>query len=68
MASASGDSDMAFIKIRMTDELEDIGRRSLADRVVSPFVVHRSPELRVKDDKPQGDDGDLSGPWSRGAE
>lgn len=42
----SGDSDMAFIKIKVTDELEDIRRRSLSDRVVSPFLVHRAPERR----------------------
>lgn len=40
----SGDSDMAFIKIAITEELEDIRRRSLTlDGTVSPYLVHRAP-------------------------
>jgi integrase len=43
----SGDSDMAFIKIAMTDQLDDIRRRSLMlDSIASPFVIHRAPERR----------------------
>src|SRR5690606_17344527 len=45
----SGDSDMAFIKIKVTDEIEDIRRRSLADGIVSPFLVHRAPERRRRE-------------------
>jgi hypothetical protein len=41
----SGDSDMAFIRIEMTDELERIRRRSLTlDGTVSPYLVHRAPD------------------------
>ena len=40
----SGDSDMAFIKIAITDEIESIRRRSLTlDETVSPYLVHRKP-------------------------
>jgi integrase len=43
----SGDSDMAFIKIALTDELESIRRRSLAvDSIASPFLIHRAPARR----------------------
>lgn len=43
----SGDSDMAFIKIAMTDQLDDIRRRSLTlDDTVSPYLVHRKPDHR----------------------
>lgn len=46
----SGDSDMAFIKIRLTDELEDIRRRSLRlYGIASPYVVHRPPERRRRE-------------------
>lgn len=46
----SGDSDMAFIKIALTEELEDIRRRSLKiDGIVSPFLVHRAPDNRRRD-------------------
>ena len=45
----AGDSDMAFIKIRLTDELEDIRRRSMADRIASPFLVHRAPQRRRRE-------------------
>jgi hypothetical protein len=38
----SGDSDMAFIKIRLTPELEEIRRRALKlDDTASPFLIHR---------------------------
>jgi hypothetical protein len=40
----SGDSDMAFIKIRITPELEEIRRRALKpDDTASPFLIHRKP-------------------------
>jgi integrase len=43
----SGDSDMAFIKIALTEQLEDIRRRSLkVDDIVSPYLVHRAPDRR----------------------
>ena len=38
---------MAFIKIAVTDQLEDIRRRSRTlDNTVSPYLVHRAPERR----------------------
>lgn len=41
----SGESDMAFIKIAMTEELEAIRRRSvMLDGTVSPYLVHRKPD------------------------
>lgn len=46
----SGDSDMAFIKIALTDELDDIRRRSLRlYGIASPFLVHRPPERRRRE-------------------
>lgn len=46
----SGDSDMAFIKIAVTDELEEIRRRSLKlDRTVSPYLIHRPPQRRRRE-------------------
>jgi hypothetical protein len=42
----SGESDMAFIKIAVTSQLEDIRRRSLGDGVLSTFLVHRAPDRR----------------------
>lgn len=56
----SGDSDMAFIKIAVTAQLEDIRSRSRAtDNTVSPFIVHRRAvrtrrewlDARTRDDK-----------------
>jgi len=42
---SSSDSDMAFIKIAITADLEDVIRRSrqLDGGVVSPYLVHRIP-------------------------
>ncbi len=41
----SGDSDMAFIKILVTEELDSIRRRSLTlDETVSPYLIHRKPD------------------------
>jgi hypothetical protein len=41
----SGDSDMAFIRIELTEELEAIRRRSLTlDGTLSPYLVHRVPD------------------------
>jgi integrase len=45
----SGDSDMAFIKIAITPELEDIRRRSMLDAVLSPYLVHRSPSRQRRE-------------------
>lgn len=46
----SGDSDMAFIKIRITDELESIRKRALAlDGIASPFLIHRAPDRRRRE-------------------
>jgi integrase len=43
----SGDSDMAFIKIALTPQLEDLRSRALKlDSVASPYLVHRAPERR----------------------
>jgi enterobacteria phage integrase len=43
----SAESDMAFIKIKLTDELEELRRRALTlDNSASPFVVHRKPARR----------------------
>jgi integrase len=43
----SGDSDMAFIKIKLTDDLEELRRRSLTlDDTVSPYLIHRAPARR----------------------
>jgi enterobacteria phage integrase len=40
----SGDTEMAFIKIQLTSELEEIRRRSpRLDDAVSPFLIHRKP-------------------------
>lgn len=40
----AGDSDMAFIRIALTPELEAIKRRAMSDGVPSPLLVHRRPE------------------------
>lgn len=52
----SGDSDMAFIRIALTEQLEEIRRRSLSvDSVLSPYLVRRAPDRRRRewtDDKP----------------
>jgi hypothetical protein len=41
----SGDSEMAFIKIALTEQIEDIRRRSLRlDGIASPYLVHRAPD------------------------
>jgi enterobacteria phage integrase len=41
----SGDSEMAFIKIALTEELEDIRQRSLRlDGIASPYLIHRAPD------------------------
>jgi integrase len=42
----SGESDMAFIRIALTAQLDDLRRRSLADGVLSTFLVHRAPDRR----------------------
>jgi integrase len=45
----SGDSDMAFIKIAVTAELEEIRRRSMLDAVLSPYLVHRAPSRQRRE-------------------
>jgi enterobacteria phage integrase len=46
----SGDSDMAFIKIALTAELEEIRKRSRTlDNTVSPYLIHRAPERRRRE-------------------
>ena len=49
----AGDSDMAFIRIQLTEQLEDIKRRAMADGILTPYLVHRrsarqKPENRAK--------------------
>ena len=52
----AGDSNMAFIKIRLTPELEAIRGRALKlDAIASPYLVHRAParkQRRWVDGKP----------------
>ena len=43
----AGDSDMAFIRIEVTEQLDDIRRRAMADGVATPHLVHRRP-ARIK--------------------
>lgn len=46
----SGDSDMAFIRIAITPQLEELRRRSFAlDSTVSPFLIHRAPARRRRE-------------------
>ncbi|HEX5461868.1 MAG TPA: hypothetical protein VFX20_18030 [Steroidobacteraceae bacterium] len=41
----AGDSDMAFIRVAITPELEALRARALRlDAIASPFLVHRRPE------------------------
>jgi integrase len=41
----SGDSDMAFIRIAMTEQLDELQRRArLLDDIASPFLIHRRPD------------------------
>lgn len=41
----AADSDMAFIKIRLTPEIESFRARARAlDEVVSPYLIHRRPK------------------------
>ena len=45
----AAESNMAFIKIRLTPELEALRGRALKlDNVVSPFLVHRKPDRRQR--------------------
>lgn len=39
----AGDSDMAFIRIQLTPQIEDIWRRAWADDIPSPYLVHYRP-------------------------
>jgi integrase len=46
----SADSDMAFIKIVVTEQLEEIRCRALRlDGIASPYLVHRAPERRRRE-------------------
>lgn len=43
-------SDAAFIKIKLTPDLEDLRNRSLAlDNTQSPFIVHRTPDRKYRE-------------------
>ena len=44
----AGDTDMAFIKIEITGEIDLIRRRSL-DGIASPYLVHKRPERKDHD-------------------
>ncbi len=51
----SGDSDMAFIRIEVTDQIKEIIGESRNDNVVTPYIVHRKPKSRQRrhiDNKP----------------
>lgn len=39
----SAQSDMAFIKIAITQQIEEIRRRSYLDALASPYLIHRKP-------------------------
>lgn len=44
-AKVSGDSDMAFIKIAITEQIEEFLRRSRQlDDTASPYMIHRRPD------------------------
>lgn len=43
----AGDTDVAFIRIRLTPELDDIKRRAMADGVLTDYLVHRRPQRQV---------------------
>jgi hypothetical protein len=46
----SRDSDMGFIKIAITMQLEDIRRRSRkVDSIASPYLVHRAPDRQRRE-------------------
>lgn len=46
----SGDSDMAFIRIEITEELDVLRRRSLSlDNTLSPYLIHRKAERERRD-------------------
>ena len=46
----SGDSDMAFIKIVVTEQIDELRRRALTmDNSVSPYLVHRAPDRRRRE-------------------
>lgn len=45
----AGDTDMAFIRIQITEQLEDIKRRAMADGILTDYLVHR----RAQQDRPQ---------------
>ena len=46
----AGDSDMAFVRIRVNEQLEDIKRRAMSDGILTEHLVHRrSLRLRPED-------------------
>jgi hypothetical protein len=46
----SNAADAAFIKIRVTDDIKALRQRALhLDNILSPFVVHRKPERRLRE-------------------
>lgn len=42
----AGDSDMAFIRIRVTPQISEIWRRAWSDGIACPYLVHRIPESK----------------------
>lgn len=52
----SGDSDMAFIRIRVTSEIESFKARAVKlDNIASPYLIHRRPDRMQRrwiEDKP----------------
>ncbi len=42
----SADSDMAFIKIKVTPQVEEIIGQSRGDALASPYIIHYSPKSR----------------------
>jgi integrase len=45
----SGESEMGFIRIAVTPQLDEIRRRSLTDGVLSTYLVHRAPKRRRRE-------------------
>ena len=45
----SGESEMGFIRIAVTPQLDEIRRRSLTDGVLSTYLVHRPPKRQRRE-------------------